>query len=91
MAYLRQRKSLDFLSPLLAQTIKYQVESVEQKLSGMLFKFAVEQGLLANIIAWGHNVPAETMKELHDNCASWVAETNGIISFEDAYKHQHGE
>lgn len=32
MAYLRQNKSLDFLSPLLAQTIRGEIESVERKI-----------------------------------------------------------
>ena len=57
----------------------------------MLFKVAVEQGILANIIAYGYDVPDETMEELHNNCAKRIAETNGVISFEDAYDHQHGE
>lgn len=91
MAYLRQGKSLDFISPLLAQTIKSQVESVEQNISKMLFKVAVEQGMLVNVVAWGHNIPAETMEELRDNCADRVVETNGVITFEEAYDHQHGE
>jgi len=91
MAYLRQGKSIDFLSPLLAQSIKSEIESVERNFSGMLFKVAVEQGMLANIVAYGYDVPDETIEELHNNCASRIAETNGIIYFEDAYDHQHGE
>ena len=45
MAYLRQNKSLEFFSPLLAQTIKTEVESVERHISEMLFKVAVEQSI----------------------------------------------
>ena len=51
MAYLRQNKSLDFLSPLLAQTIRGEIESLEQNICGMLFKVAVEQAINSNIVA----------------------------------------
>jgi len=37
MAYLRQEKSIEFISPILAQTIKNEIESVEQNFSKMLF------------------------------------------------------
>jgi len=91
MAYLRQGKSLDFLSPLLAQTIKSEVESVERNLSGVIFKLAVEQGKIANMISYSYNdLTDEYMDELHEECARRVAETNGVISFEDAYDYQHG-
>ena len=91
MAYLRQEKSIDFLSPLLARTIKSEVESVEQNISKMLFKLAVEQGKIANMIASEYDIPDANMEQLHKSCASRVAETNGIISFQDAYDYQHGE
>jgi len=91
MAYLRQKKSIDFISPLLAQTIKNEIESVEHNLSEMLFKVAVEQAKLSNIVAWQNQLDDQTIKRLHDICAHDVAQINGIISFEDAYKFQHGE
>jgi len=91
MAFLRQGKSLDFLSPLLAQTIKSEVESVERNLSGVIFKLAVEQGKIANMISYSYNdLTDEYMDELHEECANRVAETNGVITFEDAYDFQHG-
>jgi hypothetical protein len=91
MAYLRQGKSLDFLSPLLAQTIKSEIESVEQNIAAMLFKVAVEQGKLSNIMAFAYEVSEDKMDALHDYCSGTVAETNGVISFADAYEHQRGE
>ncbi len=91
MAFLRQGKSLDFLSPLLVQTIKSEVESVERNLSGVIFKLAVEQGKIANMISYSYNdLTDEYMDELHEECANRVAETNGVITFEDAYDFQHG-
>ena len=91
MAYLRQGKSLDFLSPLLAQTIKSQVESVERNISGMLFKVAVEQGKISILLANQYEKSDEFMEWAHEECSKRIAETNGIISFEDAYDYQDGE
>ena len=92
MAFLRQSKSIDFISPLLAQTIKSQVESVEQNISGMLFKLAVEQEKVSNIIAWANKLKDIDLENLHEDCAKRVAETNGIISFEETYDYyQNGE
>ena len=85
MAYLRQGKSIEFLSPLLAQAIKSEVESVERNISGVLFKLAVEQEKVSNILAWANKYPKDYLEALHEDSAKRVAETNGIISFEETY------
>ena len=88
LAYLRQNKSIDFLSSILAQTIKNEIESVEHNLSEMLFKLAVEQAKCNHMIAYANQIDNEALMRLHDMCAGDVAHTNGIISFEQAYKFQ---
>lgn len=47
IGYLHQKKCIDYLSPILAQTIKSEIESVEKNISEMLFKVAVEQAKLS--------------------------------------------
>ncbi len=91
IAYLRQKKSIDFLAPLLAQTIKNEIESVEKNLSSMIYKLAVEQAISNNILACYNGVSDETVKELREMCSRDVAENNGIITFEEAMKFQNSE
>lgn len=91
MAYLRQNKSLEFLSPLLAQTIKTEVESVERHISEMLFKVAVEQSIQNNLTAAFNEMDEDTMARLRNSCAGEVARLNGVVAFEDAYEWQRGE
>ena len=91
IAYLRQKKSIDFLAPLLAQTIKNEIESVEKNLSSMIYKLAVEQAISNNILACYNGVSDETVKELREMCSKDVAENNGIITFEEAMKFQNSE
>ncbi len=91
IAYLRQRKSIDFLAPLLAQTIKNEIESVERNVSQMIYKLAVEQAISNNILACYNGVSDETVRELREMCSNDVAENNGIITFEEAMKFQNSE
>ncbi len=91
IAFLRQKKSIDFLAPLLAQTIKNEIESVEQNVSQMIYKLAVEQAISNNILACYNGVSDETVRELREMCSRDVAENNGIITFEEAMKFQNSE
>ena len=91
IAYLRQKKSIDFLAPLLAQTIKNEIESVEKNISSMLFKLSVEQAIVNNIVACYNGVKDETVRELREMCSKEVAENNGIITFEEAMHFQNSE
>ena len=91
IAYLRQKKSIDFLAPLLAQTIKNQIESVEKNISSMLFKLSVEQAIVNNIVACYNGVNDETVRELREMCSKEIAENNGIITFEEALHFQNSE
>ena len=91
IAYLRQKKSIDFLAPLLAQTIKNEIESVEKNISSMLFKLSVEQAIVNNIVACYNGVNDETVRELREMCSKEIAENNGIITFEEAMHFQNSE
>ena len=91
IAYLRQRKSIDFLAPLLAQTIKNEIETVERNVSQMIYKLAVEQAISNNILACYNGVNDETVRELREMCSKDVAENNGIITFEEAMRFQNSE
>ncbi len=90
-AYLRQKKSINFLAPLLAQTIKNEIESVEKNISSMLFKLSVEQSIVNNIVACYNGVNEKTVRELREMCSKEVAENNGIITFEEALHFQNSE
>lgn len=91
IAYLRQKKSIDFLAPLLAQTIKNEIESVERNISSMIYKLAVEQAISSNVIAYLNEIGLDTISALREMCSKDVAENNGIITFEEAMRFQNSE
>ena len=91
IGYLRQQKNINYLAPVLAKSIKNEVRSVEKNICEMLFKVAVEQAINSNLIAAEYDIDSNLLDELRDSCAKAVAETNGLITFEDAYDWQKGE
>ncbi len=91
IGYLHQRKCIDFISPILSQSIKSEIGSVEHNISKMLFKLSVEQSILNNLIASQNEIDEDTMERLRNSCAEEVARLGGVVTFEDAYEWQHGE
>ena len=89
IGYLQQGKNVDYLAPIIAQTIKEEIRSTEKNISQILFKLAVESAMLSELQATQIRVTGEQMEQLRRMCSRIVAENNGIITFEKAYDHQH--
>ena len=89
IGYLQQGKNVDYLAPIIAQAIKEEIRSTEKNISQILFKVAVESAMLAQIQAFQIQLTPTQMEDLRRMCAQMVAKNNGIITFEDAYAHQH--
>ena len=90
IGYLQQGKNVDYLAPIIAQTIKEEIRSTEKNISQILFKLAVESAMLSELQATQIRVTDEQMEQLRRMCSRIVSESNGIITFEKAYKHQKG-
>lgn len=91
IGYLRQQRNIDYLEPVISDTIKNEIESVERHLSEMLFKVAVEQAINSNIVAAEFNVDPEVIERLRSSCARSIAKTNGVLTFYKAYEWHKGE
>ena len=90
IGYLQQGKNVDYLAPIIAQTIQEEIRSTEKNISQILFKLAVESAMLSELQATQIRVTGEQMEQLRRMCSRIVAENNGIITFEKAIKHQQG-
>ena len=88
IGYLRQQEEVDYLSPLITETVKAQIKGTEQRLARLLFKVAVELGKLSHMNAAINDVDDETLEKLHAMCVNEVRRINGIIAFEDAVGYQ---
>ena len=89
IGYLQQGKNVDYLAPIIAQTIQEEIRSTEKNISQILFKLAVESAMIAELQAIQIQATDAQMEQLRRMCSRIVAENNGIITFEKAYDHQH--
>lgn len=88
IGYLDEEKSVNYISPMITETVKAQIKGTEQRLARLLFKVAVELGKLSHMTAAMNDVDDETLKNLHAMCVTEVRKINGIIDYEDAVKYQ---
>ena len=88
MAFLKSRGANEFLAPVIAGTIKSEIRSVEKNLSEMIFKLAVEQSMANNITAYCNDFDMDEFDGLRRECERTVAETNGIVDLEEAFRWQ---
>lgn len=89
IGYLQQGKNVNYLAPVIAQTIKEEIGSTERNLARMLFKLAVESAMLSELQAAQLQISGSRMADLRQMCSRIVAENNGIITFEKSYTTQH--
>lgn len=89
IGYLQQGKNVDYLAPIIAQTIQEEIRNIEKNITQILFKVAVESAILSQIQAFQIQLTPTQMDDLRRMCSQMVAKNNGIITFEDAYAHQH--
>lgn len=88
IGYLRQQEEVNYLSPMITETVKAQIKGTEQRLARLIFKVAVELGKLSHMTAAMNDVDDETLKSLHAMCVTEVRKINGIIDYEDAVDYQ---
>lgn len=88
IGYLDEEKSVNYISPLITETVKAEIKGTEQRLARLLFKVAVELGKLSHMTAAINDVDDETLHSLHAMCVNEVRRINGIIDYEDAVEYQ---
>lgn len=89
LGYLRQGKNLNYISPILASSIKGEMKNIEYNLSEIIFKAAVQLSMLTQIVADEKEFYPEYLEELYRWCAEKVAATNGTISLEDMQQREN--
>ncbi len=88
IGYLDEEKSVNYLSPMITETVSATIKGTEQRLARLLFKVAVELGKVSHMTAAANDVDNETLEKLHAMCVNEVRKINGIIDYEDAVLYQ---
>ena len=81
----------DFYPEVIKSAVKANLESLENRMARILFKYTVELTMMMNIIAAVYNVDSETLCKLKAKCVSEVKRLNGRINFEDVLRYQRYE
>ena len=89
--YLSGEEAVDFLPAALVSALRATVERSEYRISRLLFKLAVEQDMMMNVLAAGLEINAEALDDLRGRCVQNVKRTSGTITFKDAVKYQNRE
>lgn len=83
--YLNARDAGAYLPRVLADVMEGKLLLFGEKLGKTLFKLAVQDAVMANLLAADTDVDLET---LTGTCAKRVMRTHGVLDFEDALKFQ---
>ena len=68
-----------FLTPALESVISAKLRDVEYRISQNLFRMAVEQNVITQVLICDGKYSSETIYEFHDNAISMVEKTNGTF------------
>ncbi len=88
--YLDTDHAESYLPRVLAGVLAGKLGALGDRMGRLLFKLAVDDAVMANLVAATSDVDLDTLKKLRARCVREVKETNGQISFEDALKYQKG-
>ncbi len=88
--YLDTEGADDYVPRVLAGVLDGKLGALGDRIGRLLFKLAVDDAVMANLVAATSDIDLDTLKKLRAMCVREVKETNGMISFEDALKLQKG-
>lgn len=84
MGYLATEDTTEFLSRALVDTLRGIVEQHDHRLRSLLFKWSVEQNMMAHTIAAHFQADPVDRRELRALAVDEVLRTNGQVSFDHA-------
>lgn len=88
VGYVSSQQIQDYLSDVIPSTMKGIVDESSNRMGRLLFKMAVEQAVISNILAAVCEVNQQELKRLRGQCVQEIRRTNGMISFENALDWQ---
>ena len=88
--YLDTEHAEEYLPRVLADVLEGKLGALGKRMGHLIFKLAVEENLMGNLLAAGMEVDLDTLRKTRVRCVREVKETNGEIDLEDALSYQKG-
>ncbi len=78
----------DVIAEIFTKILNSKLGQSEDRISQLIFKIAVEEAKISNILAHFTELDEETITKLHKKCVEEIKNTNGNFNFEEIYKFQ---
>jgi len=89
--YLSAKNALEFLPTAITSAVSGAVQSSENRIARLLFKLAVEMGMMMNVVAAGADVDDVSLGRLRGKCVEDVKKSIGAVNFDEVLRFQRGE
>jgi hypothetical protein len=83
MEWLSRESTEKFLTPAFESVISAKLRDTEDRLSRILFKIAVEQNMLAQVLIYQGKYTEDSVEEVHRRAVEAVKQTNGTLNATD--------
>ena len=90
IAFLQKENDNEFLTPALESVLSGMIGDLENRLSQLIFKLAVEMSMMLHVTVSSAEISEDELVKLRGMCVEEVAKINGKISFDKAYRYQKG-
>ena len=88
--YLMASDCTTILPPLYLSALRGTVQDTENRICRLLFKLAVEQDMVMNVLAAGMEISEDVLHNLRSRCVQNVKKTSGSVTLDDAVRYQRG-
>ena len=90
LGYLKVKDAEEYLPRVLAEVLEGKLGMFGDRIGRLLFKLAVNDGMLTHIEAAGADVDPAVLDRLRVQCVNETKQTHGVIEFKDAYLFEKG-
>ena len=90
IGYLTAEDKSNYLPNMFLSNMRAIASESDNRVSRMLFKLAVEQAMMMNIMAANYDIDPGTLSRLRGSCVEEVKRLGGSFSMKDAVEWQNG-
>ena len=86
--YLTADNYKEYFPNVIVSTVKGTLNSLEDRMAKLLFKFSVEQAMMMHVLAYTCEIDENTLNKLRGYCVMECKRINGVVTFDDAVRFQ---
>lgn len=88
--YVSAEDCREYFPEVIVSTVQGSLNTLENRMSSLLFKLAVEIAMTMHVAAANFHVDEDTLSRLRGKCVNEVKRINGRLNFDEAVRYQKG-